>query len=67
MGNKFTNEAQRQHWNEYNKNYAKKKYKSYNIKLDKEHDMDVIDYITKYGSISEVVRTLVRKELGTGK
>ena len=66
MANKFKNEAQRKHWNEYSKNYAKEKYKSYNVKLDKTHDQDVIDYISKSGGISEVVRTLVRKELGTG-
>ena len=58
------NEEQRKRWNDYNNGYAKKTYKSYNLKMNKEHDKDIIDYFEKSGeSPTTVVRKLVRHQI----
>lgn len=57
-------EEQRKRWNDYNNGYAKKNYKSYNLKMNKEHDQDIIDYFEKSGeSPTTVVRKLVRNQI----
>ena len=68
MANNFKNQAQREHWNAYNKKYAAENYKSVCLKLNKKTDKDVIEYLTGNGaSPTAVIRALVNKELGTGK
>lgn len=68
MANVFKNQAQRERWNAYNSKYAKENYKSICLKLNKEKDKDVIDYLTTNGaSPTQVLKTLVREKLGTGK
>lgn len=61
------NDEQRKRWNNYQNGYAKKNYKSYNLKMNKEHDHDIIDYIEKSGETpTQVVRRLVRNEINKG-
>lgn len=68
MGNSFKNPQQREHWNDYNKRYANKHYKSFCLKLNKETDKDIIDFLSANGkSPTAVVRALVREKTGTGE
>lgn len=68
MANRFKNAEQRAHWNKYNAKYAAKNYKSICLKLNKQTDKDVIDYLTSLGdSPTAAIRALVREKLGTGK
>lgn len=65
MGNVFRKPEQREHWNKYNAAYAKKNYKSYALKLSKEKDKHIIDYLdSQHKSITQIVRELLNKELG---
>ena len=65
---KFKNDEQRKRWNQYNDSYSKKNYKCYALKLNKNNDQDVIKYLENQNeSPTQVLRRLVRKELGTGK
>ena len=65
---KFKDEEQRKRWNNYNNSYAREKYKSYNLKMNKETDKDVIDYIaSSHESPTQIVKRLIRKEIGTGQ
>lgn len=68
MANVFKNDEQRKKWNTYNNKYAKKNYKSICLKLNKNTDKDIIDYLTSNGgSPTQVIKTLVKEKLGTGK
>ena len=62
MPNVFRTPEQRKNWNKYNQAYSKKNYVSINIKLHREKDKDIIEYLTdKKASVSEKVRKLVRE------
>lgn len=64
MANNFKNDEQRVRWNIYNKNYSKKNYKTITMKLNKEKDKDIIDFLTgQQESITDIVRKLVREKL----
>ena len=63
MPNIFKNDEQRRKWNEYNKAYAKRKFKSLAIKLDKEKDKDIIEVFDSYAASktgSENMKRLIR-------
>lgn len=62
MPNIFKNDEQRKHWNEYNKNYSNRNYKTITMKFNKNKDQDVIEYLLGQEGISatQVVRDLVR-------
>ena len=61
MPNIFRNEDQRKKWNAYNSKYSKEKYRTITLKLNKEKDKDVIDFLTdKNGTVSDKIRKLVR-------
>lgn len=68
MPNLYKNwgDKQRKRWNDYNRNYAKKHFKSYNIKLRLEEDKDIIDYLEthKETSLTDFVRKSVREKIG---
>ena len=67
MANVFKNDEQRKKWNTYNNKYAKKNYKSICLKLNKNTDKDIIDYLTSNGgSPTQVIKALVKEKLGTG-
>lgn len=62
MPNVFRTPEQRKNWNKYNQEYSKKNYVSINIKLHREKDKDIIEYLTdKKASVSEKVRKLIRE------
>lgn len=68
MANVFKNQEQRDKWNAYNAKYAKKNYKSICLKLNKNSDKDVIDYLQNNGgSPTQTIKALVREKIGTGK
>ena len=68
MANVFKKPEQRTKWNAYNNQYAKKNYKSICLKLNKNKDKDIIEYLTENGSSPTVViKALVREKIGTGK
>lgn len=61
------NDEQRKRWNNYQNGYAKKNYKSYNLKMNKDHDQDIIEYFEKSGETpTQVVRRLIRNEINKG-
>lgn len=64
---RFASNEARQHWNDYNKKYAKTNYKTVSMKLGRYADADVITYLegeqAKGRSVKDVVVDLVRKEL----
>ena len=61
MPNIFRNEDQRRKWNAYNSKYSKENYRTITLKLNKEKDKDVIDFLTdKNGTVSDKIRKLVR-------
>lgn len=61
MPNIFRNEDQRKKWNAYNSKYSKENYRTITLKLNKEKDKDVIDFLTdKNGTVSDKIRKLVR-------
>ena len=68
MPNLYKNwgEKQRKHWNDYNSNYAKSHFKSYNLKLRLEEDKDIINYLESHKgtSLSELVRQIIREKIG---
>lgn len=68
MPNLYKNwgDKQRKRWNDYNRNYAKNHFKSYNIKLRLEEDKDIIDYLEthKETSLTDFVRKSVREKIG---
>ena len=64
MGNVFKTNEQREHWNAYNNNYAKKNYKAICIKLNLVKDKEVIDYLTKTGkTATTIIKELVAEKL----
>lgn len=68
MAQRTMNDEQRKRWNQYNDSYSKKNYKCYALKLNKNNDQDVIKYLENQNeSPTQVLKRLVRKELGTGK
>lgn len=62
MPNIFKNDEQRKHWNEYNKAYSNKNYRTITMKFNRVKDQDVIEFLTGQNGIcaTEVVRNLVR-------
>ena len=65
MPNNFKNEEQRKHWNAYNLQYSKKKYRAYNIKLDRERDKDIIEYLESGESATTLIRDALRAKIGS--
>lgn len=64
MANNFKNQEQREHWNRYNNEYSKKTYRTITIKLNKNSDKDVIDYIdSQSGTATSIIRKLVREKI----
>lgn len=45
MGNNFKNDAQRLRWNDYNREYRRRNYTSYTLRVSKTKDKDIIDFI----------------------
>ena len=66
-GNLYKNwgPEQRQHWNEYNKKYAKTHFKTVNLKLRVNEDKDIIDFLNSRGgvSLSEFIRNIIREKI----
>lgn len=62
MGNVFRTQAQREHWNEYNKNYANKNYTAFTMKFSKVKDADVIEFLTSHDGLTttQIIRNLIR-------
>lgn len=62
MPNVFRTEEQRKHWNEYNKNYSNKNYRTITMKFNKEKDADIIEFLTGHDGVpaTQVIRDLIR-------
>ena len=65
MGNKYDKmtEEQRKRWNEYSKNYAREKFISVNLKLVKERDNDMIEFLKNSGVPATTLVKLAVKTL----
>lgn len=70
-GNLYKNwgPEQRKHWNDYNREYAKKHFRTINLKLRFDEDKDIIDYINSHKgiSLSQLVRDAIRQLIKKGK
>lgn len=65
MGNIFKSQEQREKWNAYNSKYAKENYKTVTLKLNKNSDKDILEYIESSGKTATAVfKELLREKLG---
>ena len=64
MPNIFKNPEQRKKWNEYNNNYSKRNYRTFCLKLHRDKDKDIIDYLEHSGeNATSILKRLRRKEI----
>ncbi len=60
--------SQHEHWNEYQRNYAHRNFKSISIKLSLTKDQDVINFFaSSKESATDLIREMVRERIKYGK
>lgn len=68
MANPYNNDEQRIKWNKYVREYSKKNLYTISIKLNKENDKDIIDYLSANGiSPTKFLKEAVRAKIKEGK
>lgn len=66
MPNNFKNEEQRNRWNKYNNAYSRKNYRTFTIKLNREKDKDLIDYLeSRSQTTTTTIKELLREKIGS--
>ena len=68
MANVFKNPEQRKHWNEYNNKYSKENYRTFCLKLNKNKDKDIIDFLEgSKENVTTILKRLLREKIGSGE
>ena len=65
MPNNFKTDEQRQNWNKYNREYSKAHYKNICLKLNRETDKDMIEFLERVGNanfIRNAIKEAMKKE-----
>lgn len=67
MSNVLRTQEQRERWYRYNTQYARKHYRTITLKLNKQSDADIIDYLlSQEKPITDVIREALRAKLSGG-
>ena len=65
MGNIFKSQEQREKWNAYNNKYSKENYKTISLKLNKNNDKDILEYIENSGkTVTTLFKELFYEKIG---
>ena len=64
MPNNFKNPEQRKKWNAYNNTYAKKNYRTFCLKLHRDKDKDIIEFLeSRNENVTSVLKDLLREKI----
>ena len=62
MQNIFKTDEQRQNWNKYNREYSKAHYKNICLKLNRETEKEMIEFLQRVGNAS-FIRAAIKKAM----